>query len=308
MQRRNVWHECLMCATYYAPRGKPRLLTLGSVIGQRYLSPEDKLIGIIGEPGTGKSSVVRGMFPGLELTNDDEGINMRPCPLIKMHNDGRFLSHSFHIDFQFESAFAQPYEIAEAVKAALKDGRRVIVEHFNELYPVLGLNAQCLIGIGENIIVARPNIFGPFPKDIKSRIDGTAYLRKMAHSAEDITSMVLEEEFGYVPPTYHSDVPHGFVIKFDSKPENIDLDLVERKVREVIAAGTRIDKKDENHITVGDRTVECTGPRIHVGNSSEIVNFRLLKTIRYDEINDVYCLVGIVGEAADTEWEFKFNF
>ena len=54
---------------------------LGMQIAQQYLSPFDKLIGIIGEAGSGKSMLVKGMFPGLELTNDDEGVNVRPLPI-----------------------------------------------------------------------------------------------------------------------------------------------------------------------------------------------------------------------------------
>ncbi len=76
--RRSLWRECLSYAVYYAPRGRPRLLLLGEAIAQRYLEPTDHLIGVIGEPGTGKSSLIRGMFPGLELTNDDAGVNVRP--------------------------------------------------------------------------------------------------------------------------------------------------------------------------------------------------------------------------------------
>ena len=31
-------------------------------------------ITFIGMPGSGKSALIRGMFPGLELTNDDDGV------------------------------------------------------------------------------------------------------------------------------------------------------------------------------------------------------------------------------------------
>ena len=62
-------------SVYFAPRGLTRMADLGMQIAQQYLSPFDKLIGIIGEAGSGKSMLVKGMFPGLELTNDDEGVN-----------------------------------------------------------------------------------------------------------------------------------------------------------------------------------------------------------------------------------------
>ena len=64
--------ESLMYAVYFAPRGKDRLLDLGHQIAQRHLSPQDKLIGFVGDGGAGKSLLIRGMFPGLELTNDDQ--------------------------------------------------------------------------------------------------------------------------------------------------------------------------------------------------------------------------------------------
>ena len=69
---------------YFAPRGNERMAELGMQIAQQYLRPMDKLIGIIGDAGSGKSMLVKGMFPGLELTNDDEGVNVRPLPILEM--------------------------------------------------------------------------------------------------------------------------------------------------------------------------------------------------------------------------------
>jgi hypothetical protein len=300
MQPKGVWHECLRSASYYAPRGRPRLAQLGGILGQRYLTPDDRLIGIIGDPGIGKSSVIRGMFPGLELTNDDSQINVRPVPIIQMYRDGAFRAYTYHIDVHFESAFVSMYEISEAVRAALKQEKRVVIEHFDLLYPVLGINAQCLVGIGDQIIVCRPNFFGPFPGDVREQIKGTAIYRKMAHSAEDITSFVLERELGYEHPQVHSDVPDGFVMELHQKWTNLDLERIEKKVREIIDADLPISYVDENHIRIGDTLYACTGPRIHVARSSEIKNFRLLKKLAYDEILGMYCLVGIVGDRNKT--------
>ena len=67
-------------STFYAPRGRNRIYDLGIQIAQMYLSPFDKLIGVLGDSGSGKSVLIRGMFPGLELTNDDGGVNVRPLP------------------------------------------------------------------------------------------------------------------------------------------------------------------------------------------------------------------------------------
>jgi len=292
----SVWHECLRYAVYYAPRGRDRLLALGGSIGQRYLAPADRLIGIMGEAGTGKSSVISGMFPGLELTNDDEGVNVRPLPLIQMHRDGKFRAHTFHVDALFETAFVQPYEIADAIRDALRHDRRVVVEHFDRIYPLLKMNAELLVGIGEEIFVARPDLFGPFPGDIARAIEGTAVFRRMAHSAEDITSLVLEKELGYKPPQYHSDVPRGFVIEFDEKPEGLDIAELEAKVARIINEDVAIRREDENHIRVGEQVYPCTGPRIHVARSSQIENFRLAKELSYDALTESHCVVGFVGK------------
>lgn len=80
----------LMYSSYFAPRGRNRMYALGQQLSERYLSPLDRLIGIIGDAGAGKSSLVKGMFPGLELTNDDDGVNIRPLPLLKNIDRGFF--------------------------------------------------------------------------------------------------------------------------------------------------------------------------------------------------------------------------
>ena len=45
-------------SSYYAPRGHHRMYALGMQLAQMYLSPFDKLIGIIGEAGSGKSAQI----------------------------------------------------------------------------------------------------------------------------------------------------------------------------------------------------------------------------------------------------------
>ncbi len=296
----NVWHECLRFAAYYAPRGRQRLLMLGESIGQRYLTASDQLIGIIGEAGTGKSSIIKGMFPGMELTNDDAGVNVRPLPLMRMYEDGKFTAQTFHIDIRFEMAFTQLGEIANAIRMALKHRRRIIVEHFDSIYPMLQINAQFIVGVGEEIVLVRPNIFGPFPKDIQQVIANTAIYRKMAHSAEDITSMILEQELGLTHPEFHSDVPRGFVIEFPEKPPELDIAHLEKRVKDIINEGLDISYADSDHIKIGPHIYGCTGPRIHVSNSSEIRNFRLRSKLIRDPISGNYCLVGLVAEPKAT--------
>ena len=48
------------------------------------------------------------MFPGLDLTNDDDGVNVRPLPILDQDDDQRFFSpHTYHLDIRFENGFTQ---------------------------------------------------------------------------------------------------------------------------------------------------------------------------------------------------------
>lgn len=133
-------------STFYAPRGRNRIYDLGIQIAQMYLSPFDKLIGVIGDSGSGKSVLIRGMFPGLELTNDDGGVNVRPLPLMDQDSEtGFFTPHTYHVDIRFEMGFTQPHELADAIMQAVHRGKRVVVEHFDLIYPFLSTNANLLI-------------------------------------------------------------------------------------------------------------------------------------------------------------------
>ncbi|MTI81705.1 MAG: alanine-tRNA synthetase second additional domain-containing protein [Firmicutes bacterium] len=292
-------HEYLMHAVYFAPRGRRRLMALGSSISQRYCSPMDKLIGFIGDAGAGKSLLIRGMFPGLELTNDDDGINIRPLPILEDAERGFFRSRTYHVDMRFESAFTQPYEIAEAIVKAVDDEHRVIVEHFDLLYPYLNYNASILVGIGEEVIVTRPNVFGPEPQEIADIVFESLIYRKMAHSAEDMTGYVLRE-MGLEEAVEHDDLKHGFVLEFNNKPD-IDLEEVEKRVKEMIAVNRNIHYHDEHHIKVGNSIIKCTGPRLHVKRAGEVENFRLVKEFKWDPINKFYTIAGLVGPVLDEE-------
>ncbi|MDR3600554.1 MAG: alanine-tRNA synthetase second additional domain-containing protein [Desulfosporosinus sp.] len=283
-----------MQAVYFAPRGKKRLLFLGTNIQQRYLSPEDRLIGFVGDAGAGKSLLIRGMFPGLELTNDDDGINVRPLPLMEDAERGYFRYHTYHLDVRFESAFTQPWKIAEAIQKAIACGHRVVVEHFDLVYAQLGVNAEVLIGVGEEVIVTRPTVFGPQPQSIVDIVFDSIKYRRMAHSAEDITSLILEE-MGLEKPEVHSDIKHGFVLELPEKPD-VDLDLVEQCVLDLIKEDLPICFADDGHIRVGGMLYPCTGPRIHMRRTGEIKGFHLLKEFRFDPIAQLYTIAGIVGE------------
>ncbi len=293
--------ESLMYTVYFAPRGKTRILNLGHLLAQRYLSATDRLIGFIGDAGSGKSLLIRGMFPGLELTNDDEGVNVRPLPLLEGMDRGFFSGHTFHLDVRFEAAFHALPMLADAVRDAVRNGKRVIVEHFDMLYPVLGMNAEVLIGIGEEVILTRPNLFGPLPKDIADIVHTSIRYRKMAHTAEDLTSKVLEERFGFPHGQQHGDVRHGFVLRFIEKP-SIDLSALEEAVRTYIREDLDVSFLDDAHIRIGtEDRFHCTGPRIHVHRTGEIDNFRLIRECQFDPISGLYELVGLVGAEQSRE-------
>jgi len=289
-------------SVYFAPRGRERLLFLGEQISHRHLTFEDRLIGIIGDAGSGKSSLIKGMFPGLELVNDDDRLDSHK--IMRVRDDFNSINDAttFHLDMRLQLAFTQMHEIISFVKNALENGRRIIIEHFDLLYPSLKINAEIMIGIGEEIIVTRPGVFGPLPSDIYEIVHNSLKYRKMVHSAEDITTMLLEKEYGIVHNWKNSDVRRGFVLVFSKKPK-LDLAELKKKVSDVIGQNIDVAYYDEDHIKFGDYDpVKCNGPRIHVSNTSEIENFRLLNNLKYDRLNNTYSLVGLVGqENSDNE-------
>ena len=152
------------------------------------------------------------------------------------------------------------------------------------------------MGIGEEIIVARPGVFGPLPQSIYDIVHESLKYRKMAHSAEDITTLLLSDEFGISDDDYYfSDVRNGFMLKFRQRPE-IDLERLEARVRERIAEHLHIAYHDEDHVRIGDRVIPCDGPRFHVRNTSEIIDFSLHKTLVEDPKTGHFCLIGFIDD------------
>ena len=299
---KNIINAAMYYSVYFAPRGRERLLFLGEQLSQRHLTFEDRLIGIIGDAGSGKSSLIKGMFPGLELVNDDERLDSHKVMQIKEQFDSINETTTFHLDMRFQLAFTQMHEIVSFVKKALDNGRRIIIEHFDLLYPSLKMNAGIMIGIGEEIIVTRPGVFGPLPKDIYEIVHSSLKYRKMVHTAEDIVTMLLEREYRIGHSWRNSDVRRGFVLVFDEKPD-LCLAELEKKASDIINRKLAVAYYDDDHIQFGDyEPVKCNGPRIHVGNTEEIENFRLLTEFTYDSLNNTYSLVGHVGSGDfDTE-------
>ncbi len=283
-------------SVYFAPRVYVRMVQMGREIAQRHLSPFDKLIGVIGDAGSGKSLLIRGMFPGLELTNDDNGVNVRPLPLLDIDDVGFYQAHTYHMDARFEGAFTPLPELAQAVLAALEKGKRVIVEHFELLYSLLGLNAALLIGIGDEIIVSRPTIFGPVPEDIARTVFASIKYRRMAHTAEDLTEHVLADLS--IGKYTHGDVRRGFILRFQN-PVDIDVVKVQESVRGLIREDLPITFIDQEHIRIGGLLHRCTGPRMHVASTGRVENFRFLNEIHYDALSGDYLLVGLVGTAPE---------
>lgn len=291
MQKNHVYSEFL------CPRGRDRIYDLGIQIAQLYLSPFDRIIGFMGEAGSGKSALVKGMFPGVELTNDDDGVNVRPLPLLEQDEESGFFNpHTYHLDIRFESAFTPIPVLAEAIMKAVYKERRVIIEHFELVYPYLPMNAHLLIGIGEEIIVARPTIFGPEPKEIADRVFASLPYRMMAHTAEDLCELYISDL--ELSKAQHGDIRHGFTMIFD-KPIDIDFDEMEANVNEKIASDLPVAYHDDNHVSLGSVIHRCRGPRTHVSHTAEIKGFRLLHKLVYDAFNNKYLLVGFVGEDSD---------
>jgi hypothetical protein len=283
---------------FFAPRGFERMADLGMQIAQQYLSPFDKLIGMVGLAGSGKSMMIKGMFPGLELVNDDDGVNVRPLPLLGVGEDdsGFYTAHTYHLDIHFEAAFTQMHVLAQAILEAVNLGKRVIVEHFDLIYPFLGRNAHLLIGIGEEVIITRPTLFGPQPQDVADIVFKSLPFRKMTHSAEDLCEYVMRKH-GMTETFLHSDVRHGFVFSFLKKPElPLSLDEVEKEVNDMIAKDIPISFQDDMHIRIGEESWLCHGPRMHVRSTGEIKKFTLNKEYLIEPITDRFLLVGVVGD------------
>ncbi len=284
---------------YFAPRGSRRMYDLGMQIAQLYLNPSDKLIGFIGEAGSGKSMLVRGMFPGLELTNDDEGVNVRPLPLLSIDEQTGFYSpHTYHVDIRFEMGFTQMHVLTEAIQEALARGKRVIVEHFDLIYPFLKRNGDLLIGVGQEVIVTRPTVFGPAPDDLYVIVSRSLRIRQMAHTAEDLCERYLPD--WRHRKMQHDDVKNGFVLVFHEQPD-LDFDEIEKNVLRDIELDLPVSYVDEGHVMIGDELHPCTGPRTHVPSTGLVKNFRLVHKVFYDAARDRYLVVGLVGDEAEPE-------
>ncbi|MGV8962803.1 MAG: alanine-tRNA synthetase second additional domain-containing protein [Candidatus Saccharimonadaceae bacterium] len=296
---RNLIQEYMVSAQYFAPRGRERLMFLGEQIAHRHLHYDDKLIGIVGDAGSGKSSLINGMFPGLELSNDDDAINPRKIMQVRNLMQDLPDAATYHLDMRFQMAFTQMFEIVDFVRNILEKKRRIVIEHFNLLYPALGMNANIIVGIGEEIIVTRPTVFGPIPQSIYEIVHTSLTFRKMAHTAEEVVEQVLVSEFDIsIDDFYSSDIRNGFVLKFIKKPE-IDLEKLEILSQEMLSQNLNVSYYDEDHIQMGDKIIPCDGARFHVNNTSEITHFSLVKELIKDPNSNIYNLIGVIDGNLD---------
>ncbi len=299
---RNLLQEYMVSAQYFAPRGRERLMFLGEQIAHKHLHYDDRLIGIVGDAGSGKSCLINGMFPGLELSNDDDTINPRKIMQVRNLIQDLPDAATYHLDMRFQMAFTQMYEIVDFVRNVLNKNRRIVIEHFNLLHKALGINADIIVGIGEEIIVTRPTIFGPIPESIYEIVHESLRFRKMAHTAEEIVEQVLQNDFGIsIDEFYSSDIRNGFVLKFSEEPK-IDLHKLEILSQEMLSQNLAVSYYDESHIKMGDKIISCDGARFHVNNTSEIENFSLVKKLMKDPKTNVYNLIGVIdGNLDDLE-------
>jgi tRNA A37 threonylcarbamoyladenosine biosynthesis protein TsaE len=288
--------EYSIYSLYFAPRGRERLLFLGDQICRRHLNFDDKLIGIIGDAGSGKSSLIKGMFPGLELTNDDDRLETHKIMQVRDLEENFAHATTFHMDMRFQLAFTQMHEIVDFVRSAMEHGRRVVVEHFNLLFPVLQTPADIMVGIGEEIIVVRPTVFGPSPQNIYDVVHESLHYRKMAHTVEDITIGLLLHEFGIDHSLfYSSDIKYGFLLRF-TEHVDIDFDKLAEEINTIIERALPVCYMDEGHISIGAYVTSCSGPRLHISNTADVTDFRLIKQFIRDDKTDTWCLVGVFGQ------------
>jgi hypothetical protein len=147
------------------------------------------------------------------------------------------------------------------------------------------------------VLVARPNIFGPEPEEIKEAVYSSLPYRLMAHNAEDICGMFISDADN--ERCGHADLRHGFAITFPEPAPEFDIPELEKKVNEIIAQDLPVTYVDENHISIGDCVQLCDGPRVHVHRTSQIENFHLMTHFIYDRFKRQYLLVGCVGEKSD---------
>ena len=95
----------------------------------------------------------------------------------------------------------------------------IITGHYGTGKTEFAVNlALALASDGEQVMVARPNLFGPEPEELRTVVYESLHYRLMAHTAEDLCEMCMPQ--AEMERCGHDDVRHGFVIAFpETKPE-----------------------------------------------------------------------------------------
>jgi len=150
--------------------------------------------------------------------------------------------------------------------------------------------------VGEEVLIARPDIFGPEPQEIYNVVHASLPYRLMAHTAEDLCEHFLKPADD--GRCVHGDVRRGFTLIFDGYEPDIPVSELNDHVQEMIRKDLPVTYHDENHITIGEELHHCTGPRTHVRRTSQVQNFHLLPHYIFDHIKNRYILVGCVGDDA----------
>ena len=150
--------------------------------------------------------LIKGMFPGIQTVEEDDEFEILNMPLLNSDDVGFYTPRTFHVDVRAAKKYVPLKDIAQAVLDVTSKNKRVIVEHFDILYPVLKRNADLLIGLGEEVLVTRPSLFGPLPNNIADIVFKSLIYRKMAHSAEDVFEYCVRD---MARPFYtRSDIKH----------------------------------------------------------------------------------------------------
>lgn len=281
------------------------MMELGMKITQMYLNPFDKIIGIIGAKDSGKSMLIKGMFPGIQTVEDDDEFEILNMPLLNADDVGFYTPRTFHVDVRAAKKYVPLKDIAQAVLDVTSKNKRVIVEHFEILYPELKRNADLLIGLGEEVLVTRPSLFGPLPNNIADIVFKSLVYRKMAHSAEDLFGFCVKD---LKRPSYtRSGIKHGFMINYREKPE-FDLYEIEEKIQDIIRQDLPIIPSGEESIKIGDYEMHCTGPLMHVESTGKIEGFSLVKEFYHEPRFNEYVVAGVVGQTnKKTETDEEIN-
>ena len=101
------------------------MMELGMKITQMYLNPFDRIIGIIGAKDSGKSWLIKGMFPGIQTVESDDEFDILNMPLLNSEEVGFYTPKTFHVDVRAARKYVSLEEISKAVLHVISQHKRV---------------------------------------------------------------------------------------------------------------------------------------------------------------------------------------